>query len=158
MLLKLRNQAGTTVVEFALVATVLFTVMFALIDMSRLYFNAAALDESTRRGARLAAVCPVNDPVVAERAAFANGDGASTVVGGLGPQHILVQYLDEDGAVLGDPAGAGYGEIRYVRVSIQNFEVQTFIPGMTRVIEFPNFRTTLPSESLGRVDINDIPC
>ena len=152
------RQQGTTVVEFALVATVFFTVMFGLIDMSRLYFNAAALDEATRRGARLAAVCPVDDPHVFTQAAFANAGGQSTIVGGLGTQHILVQYLDEDGTVLANPAAADYGEIRYVRVSIQNFQVQTFIPGMTRFITFPDFQTTLPRESLGRVDVNDVPC
>ena len=147
-----RNQQGTTVVEFAIVALVFFTVLFGLIDLSRLFFNLAALDESTRRGARVAAVCPINDPLIAQVALFAG------LVPTLGTQHILVQYLDEDGAVVGAPGGSGYGSIHYVRVGIQNFQLQTFIPGLASVLPAPAFATTIPSESLGRVGIADINC
>ena len=147
-----RNQRGTTAVEFAVVGVVLFTVVFALIDFSRLYFDMAALDESTRRGARVAAVCPINDPQITQVALF---DG---LVPTLGTRHILVQYLDEDGAIVGAPGGAGYGTIRYVRVSIQDFNLQTFIPGLTSVLPTPRFATTIPSESLGRVGTADINC
>lgn len=147
-----RKQQGTTAVEFAIVALVVFTVIFALIDFSRLFWDMAALDESTRRGARVAAVCPVNDPYVAQVALF----------GGLIPtletQHISVQYVDTDGLVIGDPAGSGYGAIRYVRVSIQNFQLKTFIPGLPALITAPAFETTIPSESLGRVGITDVAC
>ena len=147
-----RNQRGTTVVEFAIVGVVFFTVLFALIDLSRLYFDMAALDESTRRGARVAAVCPINDPQIEQVALFGG------LVPTLGTANILVQYLDEDGAVVGSPGGAGYGTIRYVRVAIQNFELQTFIPGLTSVLPTPGFVTTIPSESLGRVGVADINC
>ncbi len=146
------NQRGTTVVEFALVGVVFFTVLFGLIDFSRLYFDMAALDESTRRGARVAAVCPVNDPEVTRVALF------SGLVPTLGAEHILVQYLDQEGVVVGDPGGFGYGAIRHVRVSIQNFQLQTFIPGLASVLPTPAFTTTIPSESLGRVGIADIAC
>ena len=147
-----RNQRGTTAVEFAIVGVVFLTVLFALIDFSRLFWDMAALDESTRRGARVAAVCPVNDPQVAQVALFAG------LVPSLGTEHILVQYLDEDGAVVGSPGGAGYGKIRYVRVGIQNFQLQTFIPGLTSVLPTPGFVTTIPSESLGRVGTADVSC
>ena len=147
-----RNQKGTTVVEFAVVATVLFTVIFALIDFSRLFFAMAALDESTRRGARVAAVCPVNDPFTAQTALFGG------LVSGLGTEHIVVEYLDEDGSTVAAPGGAGYGSIIYVRVRIQGFQLQTFIPGLTGLLPTPAFATTIPSESLGRVGTADIAC
>ncbi|MBU2675618.1 MAG: pilus assembly protein [Gammaproteobacteria bacterium] len=147
-----RHQQGTTAVEFAIVGLVFFTVLIALIDFSRLFWDMAALDESTRRGARIAAVCPVNDPYVAEVALF----------GGLIPtletQHISVQYLDAGASVVADPGGAGYGSIRYVRVSIQNFQLRTFIPGLPAMITPPSFETTIPSESLGRVGTVDVAC
>jgi len=146
------KQQGTTTVEFALVGLVFFMVMFGLIDFSRIFFGLAALDESTRRGARVAAVCPVNDPQVTQVALF-NG-----LVPTLGPQHIAVEYLDEDGVLIGAPAGAGYGDIRYVRVRIQNFQLQTFIPGFATVLPMPAFETTIPSESLGRVGTADVAC
>ncbi len=148
----LRYQKGTTAVEFAFVGVVFFTVLFAIIDLSRLYFDMAALDESTRRGARVAAVCPVNDPTIAQVALFGG------LVPTLGTEHILVQYLDRDGVVVGDPGGAGYGSIRHVRVSIQNFQLQSVIPGLESVLATPAFATTIPSESLGRVGTVDIAC
>lgn len=147
-----RNQQGTTVVEFAVVGLVLFTVLFALIDFSRLFWDMAALDEATRRGARVAAVCPINDPEITQVALF-NG-----LVPTLGAANINVQYLDEDGSVVGAPGGAGYGSIRYVRVGIQNFQLQTFIPGLTGLLPVPAFTTTIPIESLGRVGTADINC
>lgn len=145
-------QNGTTSVEFAIVALVFFTVMFALIDFSRLFWDMAAMDESTRRGARIAAVCPVNDPYIAQVALFGG------LIPGLETQHINVQYLDDAGTVVGNPAGAGYGSIKYVRVSIQNFQLRTFIPGLPSVITPPSFETTIPSESLGRVGATDVAC
>ena len=155
-----RNQQGTTVVEFAIVGVVFFTVLFALIDLSRLYFDMAALDEATRRGARVAAVCPVNDPRIAQVAIF-NGpnDGSqSALIPTLETQHVSVQYLDTNGDLIGNPAGAGYGRIRYVRTSIQNFQLQTYIPGMQTLITMPSFETTIPSESLGRIGTADVAC
>ena len=147
-----RSQQGTTSVEFAVIGLVLFTVIFALIDLSRLFWNLAALDEATRRGARVAAVCPVNDPFVEQTALF---DG---LIPTLGTQHILTEYLDEDGVAVADPVVADYGDIRYVRVSIQNFQLQTFIPGLQTVITMPAFATTIPRESLGRVGTADVNC
>jgi hypothetical protein len=147
-----RSQQGTTSAEFAVIGLVLFTVIFALIDLSRLYWNMAALDEATRRGARVAAVCPVNDPFVAQTALF---DG---LIPSLGTQHISVEYLDEDGVAVADPAAANYGDILYVRVSIQDFQLQTFIPGLQTVITMPAFETTIPRESLGRIGTADVNC
>ena len=147
-----RSQQGTTTVEFAVIGLLLFTVIFALIDLSRLFWNMAALDEATRRGARVAAVCPVNDPYVEQTALFAG------LIPTLGTQHISLQYLDEDGVAVTDPAVADYGDIRYVRVSIQDFQLQTFIPGLQTVITMPAFETTIPRESLGRVGTGDINC
>lgn len=148
-----RNQQGTTVVEFAIVGVVFFTVMFALIDFSRIFFSLAALDESTRRGARIAAVCPVNDPEINQVALF------SGLVPTLAASDIVVDYLNVDGDSLAAPGGADYGDIRYVRVSIRpGFQLQTFIPGLVGAIQVPEFVTTIPSESLGRVGTVDVAC
>ena len=66
------KQTGLSTVEFALVAAVLFTMMFGVIEIARAFFVSSALDEATRRGARMAAVCPVNDPAIFQAAAFNN--------------------------------------------------------------------------------------
>lgn len=147
-----RSQQGTTSVEFAVIGLVLFTVIFALIDLSRLFWNMAALDEATRRGARVAAVCPVNDPLVEETVLFEG------LIPTLGTEHVSIQYLDRDGGAVSDPADTDYGDIRYVRVSIQNLQLETIIPGMQKMISMPAFTTTIPRESLGRVGTANVAC
>ena len=147
-----RNQRGTTVVEFAVVALVFFTVLFALIDFSRLSWNLASLNEATRRGARVAAVCPANDPYVAQKALFGG------LIPGLETQHIRVEYLNIDGTAVDPTTAVGYGSIRHVRVSIEGFQLQMFIPGLQQMISTPGFETTIPSESLGRVGIANVAC
>jgi Flp pilus assembly protein TadG len=145
------RQSGLATVEFAIVAGVLLTVIIAVIDISRLYFSVASLNEATRRGARVAAVCPVGDPAIAQIAVFnVSGDaGSSPIVAGLQTQHIDVEYLDGNGEPVASPAGAGFDFIRYVRVRIDGFQLQTVIPGVSRLISVPGFAATLPRESLG---------
>lgn len=150
--MNLSRQAGLATVEFAIVAAVLLTIIIAVVDLGRLSWTVAALNESTRRGVRVAVVCPINDPAIARVAVFnAGGDsGASPLVNGLEPSHINVQYLDGNGAPVANPGGAGYLDIRYVRVGIGGgFELRTFVPGLSRVVPAPDFESTLPRESLG---------
>jgi hypothetical protein len=144
------RQKGVTTVEMAIIATVMFTTVFAVLEVGRAMFVYNALEEATRRGARMAAVCQLNDGAIADIAVFnASGVGAkSSVVHGLRTDHIAVEYLQANGAVIGNPSG-NYGAIEYVRVRLQGFAHQLFIPGFTGVFQTPQFETTLPRESLG---------
>lgn len=147
-----KRQSGLTMTEFAVVATVVLIVLLAVLDVARWYYTASAINEGTRRGARMAAVCPVNDPAIARAAVFGNPGGGqqSPLINGLGTQHINVQYLDRDGDPVADPGGAGFGSIRYVRVSLTGgFQIQTVIPGVSAIALRPDFAATLPRESLG---------
>ena len=145
-------QSGLATVEFAIVAGLLLVVILAVVDVSRLYFSAAALNEATRRGARVAAVCPVNDPAIAQITVFntSGNTGSSPLVHGLETQHVDVMYLDTNGAAVAAPGGAGFMNIRYVRVRINGgFQMQTIIPGISQLMSVPDFAATLPRESLG---------
>jgi hypothetical protein len=158
----INRQTGLATVEFAIVAGVLLTVILAIIDISRLYFSVASLNEATRRGVRVAVVCPVGDSAVAEVAVFnvSGDDGASPIVNGLQPEHIDVEYLGADGGAVASPGGAGFMNIRYVRVGINGgFQLQTIIPGFAQLLSVPDFAATLPRESLGipRVGVV-VPC
>jgi Flp pilus assembly protein TadG len=51
-----RGERGVAVVEFALVAPLLFILIFAIIDLGRAYSTLNQLAASAREGARLAAV------------------------------------------------------------------------------------------------------
>jgi Flp pilus assembly protein TadG len=156
-----RRQAGATTVEFAIIGLLAMVVMLSLIEFSRLVFVLNAMNEATRRGARMAAVCPVNDPAIAQVAVFnAPGDGGqSPVVHNLTPANVQLQYLNQAGAPLGTPA-ASFTQIRYVRVGIANLQHTLLIPLFNLTFTLPEFPSTLPRESLGipRVGPGPLPC
>jgi len=145
------RQRGIAAVETAIAAAVVLMVLFAVFEVARLFFVVNALEEASRRGARIAAVCQVNDGAIAEIAIFnsSGGGGASSpVVGGLTTANVLLEYISDDGTVSGDPMG-NYTDIDSVRVTIQNFQHELIIPFFMRSITLPDFSATLPRESLG---------
>jgi Flp pilus assembly protein TadG len=155
-----RRQRGTTTVEFAIIGTVLMVVVFSVIEFGRALFVINVLTEATRRGARMAAVCPVGDPKPAQVAVFANGGTNSTLVSGLTTANVQVQYLDTAGAVIAAPGtAAGFSLIRYVRVSIVGFTQTLLIPLHITAVPLSGFSTTLPRESLGVYPVpGSTPC
>jgi Flp pilus assembly protein TadG len=142
------RQTGTTTVEFAIIASVMFMILFGVIEFGRVMFTANALAESTRRGARLAAVCPVGDPLPAQAAILAGTDGVSTIARDLTTANVTIAYLDVNGAPVANPA-VNLAAIRYVRTSIVNYRQQLFIPLIMPSFLMPSFAATLPAESLG---------
>jgi Flp pilus assembly protein TadG len=141
------SQKGLSTVEFALVAAVLFVLIFSIVEVGRAFFVAAALDEATRRGARMAAVCPINDPAISQAAVYDN-----SVIPDLDVSDIAVEYLDNNGSVVGTPGtAAGFRLIRYVRVRVVGYQHQMFIPFAIGLTPFsmPEFSASLPRESLG---------
>lgn len=148
--MRLDRQSGVTTVEFAIIGSVVLMVLFSVIEVGRAMFVLNTLGETTRRAARIAAVCPINDPAIAEVALFnAPGSGTgSRIVGGLTPANIETSYLDINGAVIGDPA-ANFGDIRFIRTRIVGFQHQMFIPFAQYLFTTPDFATTVRRESLG---------
>lgn len=136
-----RKEYGTTTVEFAICGVVVITVILAAIELSRAMFTLTVLSEGTRRGARVAAVCPINDPAIAQTTAFASLPGLTT-------QNVMVEYLNQAGTAIANPAG-NFGTIEYVRVRIVNYQIQLWIPFVNRIFPSPQFSVTLPRESLG---------
>ena len=139
------KQSGLSTVEFALVALVLFLLIFGVIEIARAFFVTSLLDEATRRGARMAVVCPINDPEIFQAAAFNN-----TLIPDLDAGDITVEYLDSAGAIVGNPADpTGFRQIRYVRVRVVGYLHQMFIPLVAALFVMPEHATVLPRESLG---------
>jgi hypothetical protein len=136
-----RAQRGTTTVEFAIVGAVVITVIMAVIQFSYTMFSFNVLNEGTRRAARVAAVCPLNDPAIAQAATFVSLPGLTT-------QNVALEYLNETGGVIGNPQ-ANFGVIEYVRVRIVNYQYTGWIPFINIVFTSPGFAATLPRESLG---------
>jgi Flp pilus assembly protein TadG len=57
-LLKFRSQKGAALVEFALVALMLFTIVFGMVEFSRVWMLLGIMNGAVRVGARYAAILP----------------------------------------------------------------------------------------------------
>ncbi|WP_191486458.1 TadE/TadG family type IV pilus assembly protein [Pseudomonas sp. FEN] len=150
-----KQMRGVYAVEFAFIGLLVFILLFGVLEMGRLYFTVNALDESVRRGARLAAVCNISDPIVLQRAIFnaAGNTGSSQLISNLNTGNLTLTYLDSNGAVVANPtdttSATGFRAIRYVQLSLQGYVFNLFIPGFGVPISLPTFRATLPREALG---------
>jgi Flp pilus assembly protein TadG len=148
-----RRQHGLATVEFAIVGGLILLLIFGVLEIARAYYVYTMMNDGTRRGARVAAVCPINDPAIARAAIYDVGDGSGSAnIPGLTAANVLVEYLDAANNVVANPAdAAGFVQIRYVRVSITGFQHQAIVPLIGGPISFfmPDFATVLPRESLG---------
>lgn len=125
------KQKGVAAVEFALIASLLFPVLFGVIEMGRIlyYMNSAA--EATRLGARVAVVCDMNAAGINKR--------MQSMLSILATSNINVAYL---------PSACTPENCETVTVTITNVTVKTFIPYIPFTLNMPSFSTTLPRESL----------
>ena len=132
----MKKMRGVAMVEFAIVGAVLMIVLFGCLEFGRATYTFAALNEGARRAARLAAVCPINDPKVLAAVNFLGANGYSS---------SNVQYLDASGASLG--AAPSSSDVYYVRVNVIG-SLPLAIPFLSGTLS-PTFTVTLPAESLG---------
>ena len=176
MIRALRNsQKGIAAVETAIVMTLFLLVVLSIIEVGRMLWMWESLNEVTRRGARLAAVCPVNDATIVRVALFNDEDDTSTdsaILRGLTAANIQVDYLGAAGNELTNPADTSnpanpesWYAIRYVRVSIINYQHSLLIPlfdllpaGYNPLVTAPPFAVTVPRESLGVVPGEGVGC
>jgi len=137
------RQRGLTTVEFALVGSVLFVVLFGLIEFGRLMFTWNVLDEATRRAARLAAVCPMTTAgtdFVKDKGAF-----GGTLLPNFTTANVDITYLQQDGTT----ESAATENTYYVRSAIVGYQHRMLIPFFDINLDALDFATTLPAESLG---------
>lgn len=148
------TQRGAYLVEFALTYAVFMFVLLGCVEVARVMYTWSALNHVTQRGARVAAVCPVNDSKIAQIAVFGtqDSDGGSTdssLIPGVTASNISVSYQDEAGN-----SSTDYAAIRFVTVSVNAYTHQMLIPNLladfvSPALTAPAFSTTLPVESLG---------
>lgn len=158
---KKSRQSGSTLVEFAIGATVFLTAMFGVIEFGRLLWTHNALADAARRGARYA----VNQP--ASGGGSPAGAGVKTSGTNVGPSITAIRNV----AVYGNPAGGSqpmvtgldpvanidvkYTDFRVgngtVAVTIKNYPFQFVIPIIGTTIQMPDYNTTLTGESAGTV-------
>jgi hypothetical protein len=129
------SQLGAAAVEFALVAPLFLGLVFAVMEFSRLMLIYSTAIEATRLGARVAAVCNVNDAAVVAR--------MQRLLAPLETRHVSVTYpTGECSATTCDP----------VTVRLQSLEVPLAIPLVRLSVPVPDFVTSIPSESLDSTD------
>lgn len=128
------KQRGVAAVEFALIATMLFTLLIGIMEFSRVLYYWNTATEATRLGARLAVVCDQDAAAVKTK--------MQSMLGILNSSNVSVEYIDKDGNSC-DPDSC-----RSVTVSISGLTVSTLIPLVPLNIDMPPFSTTLPRESL----------
>jgi Flp pilus assembly protein TadG len=124
------KQRGVAAVEFALIASIFFTLLIGVMEMSRVLFYMNTATEVTRLGARLAVVCDVNAPMVKTR--------MINMLNILTATDINVDYK---------PSGCSSSTCESVTVSVTK-SINTFIPLVPLTLTMPPFSTTLPRESL----------
>ncbi|MNZ51890.1 TadE-like protein [compost metagenome] len=141
------KERGVYVVEFAIIGVLMFTILFGILEFGRLLLTVNTLNESVRRGARLAAVCDIGDERIRQRAVFAEvGSTTSTIIGNLSTANVSPpRYLDEDGKETAD-----FNKIRFVEIEIPSFRFNFLVPLIGTGITLQPFRAVLPRESLGR--------
>jgi Flp pilus assembly protein TadG len=169
----MKKQHGAAMVEFALIALLFFMLLFGIIEFARAFFTYNTLVEATRRGARVAAVCPISaaGTLQAKQVTVfdSNPDGTSAVTGllGLSTANVQVSYYDTDSNnatpspswIAGPLAdnSTTYNTITFVRVELQNVPnfLQLSIPLFPISISLPPIQTILPSQSLGRMSFDN---
>jgi Flp pilus assembly protein TadG len=127
----LSRQRGVAAVEFALIASLLFTLLLGIMEMSRVLFYWNTATEATRLGARLAVVCNQDAGAIKSK--------MQAMLNVLEPGNISVNY---------QPSSCDVNTCRSVTVSITGLTVSTMIPFVPLNIDMPPFSTTLPRESM----------
>lgn len=136
------NQRGAALVETAIAGSVFLTVVFALLEFSRLLWTHNALADAARQGARYAAISTQNTANVQNMAVYGvtnPGGGASPVVYGLTTGHVVVTY-------------SGFGVKQgSVTVKITGYQFNFIVPLLGTSLTMPDYKSTLTGESAGFV-------
>lgn len=144
-----KRQRGAHLVEFVLTGLVFFMALFAAYEFARWMYIWNTLTEATRRGARVAAVCPYNHAEIARITVMAaNAGDTNGLLPNLTTANVRVDYFNATGAAV---TTADYAAIRYVRVSITGYSHRFVVPMLASNKTAPPFYTLLPAESLGYI-------
>jgi Flp pilus assembly protein TadG len=130
------RQRGAALVEFALVAMIFFVLLIGIFEFGRLMFTWNTAVETTRRGARLAVVCDMNDAQIKARM-----------------EQMLPVLRDGDIQITYLPSGCDVDTCLSVTVEIlpgsqAAAAYQYVIPLINSNWKIPAFSTTLTRESL----------
>ena len=140
------RQSGTTMVEFAIVAVLVFSLLLGIMDFGRMLFTWNAAAEATRWGARIAVVCNKPTP-----------DQVRTRMKRILPQltdaNIAINYYNPAGTVDNSCEGPeGADNCKAVEVRLSGFTFDPISPFIPFTLTMPDFRTYLLRESMEAVN------
>jgi len=137
--LQRRHQCGTTIVEFAIVAVVFFTLMLGIMDFGRMLFTWNSAAEATRWGARIAVVCDKLSPDQVR-------GKMKVIMPALANANIQIDWYNPVGVVSNTCDKAS---CKGVEVRITGFTIPNISPFMGFLMPpVPPFATYLPRESM----------
>lgn len=160
---KKSSQKGITIIEFTLVLIGAMTLMVAAFEFGRYVFSMQMLNEMSRKAARLAVVCSINDrDDIADLAEVVENRPVGFVA-----TNLSIDYIDATGTSVNVDDFASLSvsdqnfvmsQVRFVRAEIVDYQFQFFpllsFIGDAGAIGTPSFPTILPVESLGIVRPN----
>ena len=135
------DERGSTLVEYAIAATLFLTAMFGVVEFGRVLWVHNALSDAARRGARYAVLHSADDAnKVRNMVVYGNENGTGTpMLPNLSTTNVNVNYSQ---------FALNKGT---VSVSVTNYQFQFVIPIVGTTITMPNYTTTLTGESVGFV-------
>ncbi|KAA8600564.1 MULTISPECIES: TadE/TadG family type IV pilus assembly protein [Vibrio] len=143
---------GIAIIEFTIVSWFVFLLVFLILALGAYVFSLQMVSEATRKAARLATVCYVED-----RDNIAGMVVAELPLIGFTNANLEVAYLDINGSEIssGYDTNPGFSNIKFVRARATGYGIQlidnlSFL-GAGGYLAAPSFETILPAESLGVV-------
>lgn len=108
-----RREGGVFAVEFAMLATLFFIFLFALLEVARAVYLWNLVPEITRRAARAAAVTDFSNAsavqAVREQAVLRSAPGRLPLGGAISDAYVRIDYLSQSSGGGGAPAALPVG-------------------------------------------------
>src|SRR6185503_12175606 len=135
-----KREQGSSLLEFAIAATVFLTVLFAVVEFGRALYVHNALSDAARRGARYAVMHKATDFEDVKKIVV-YGDLTETTP-------LLDNFSTGNVDVVYDNFKLDGGT---VKVSVHDYDFQLILPLLVSSIRMPNYTTTLTGESAGLI-------
>ena len=139
-----QNEKGSTLVEFAIGASVFVMAMFAVLEFGRFIWAHNALVDAARRGARYAVLHQpggAEDTNIKNLVVYGNtAGGTQPLLPGLSTSNVQITRTGDFSVNSGTAT-----------VSVTGYQFQFVLPFMPNSINMPAYSTTLTGESAGLI-------
>lgn len=145
-MLRIRNfkqdEKGSTLVEYAIGASVFLMAVFAVLEFGRALWVHNALTDAARQGARYAVLnTPGEDAHIKNLVVYGNPDGGTNpIVPGLSTTNVQISRSGDFSVNSGTAT-----------VKITGYQFQFVLPFLPSSINMPEYSTTLTGESAGLI-------